>query len=64
MNTVLLGLYVKFENLVNREEGQDVVEYALVIALITLAAIASMRIMDTSVSTEFSVIESLFASAV
>ena len=43
MNTILLGLYVKFDNLVSREEGQDLVEYALVVALIALGAVASMR---------------------
>jgi pilus assembly protein Flp/PilA len=64
MKTMFLGLFVMFENLVSREEGQDLVEYALVVALITLAAVASMRTMATSISTEFSVIESIFASVV
>jgi len=30
----LIKLYVKFQDLMNREEGQDLVEYALVVALI------------------------------
>jgi pilus assembly protein Flp/PilA len=64
MNTMLLGLYVKFENLVSREDGQDLVEYALLVALIALGAVASMRTVATSISTEFSVIESRFASSV
>jgi pilus assembly protein Flp/PilA len=64
VNTVLLKLYVKFQNLMSREEGQDLVEYALVVALIALGAVASMRTVATSISTEFSVIESTFASAV
>ena len=32
MNNLLLKLYVKFQELTNREEGQDLVEYALVTA--------------------------------
>jgi hypothetical protein len=29
MNVMLLKLYVKFQSLMNREDGQDLVEYAL-----------------------------------
>jgi pilus assembly protein Flp/PilA len=64
MNTILLGLYVKFENLVSREEGQDLVEYALVVALIALGAVASMRGLAHAVSTEFSTITVTFTTAV
>jgi pilus assembly protein Flp/PilA len=64
MNAMFLGLYVKFESLVSREEGQDLVEYALLVALIALGAVASMKGMAHAVSTEFSVIESTFSSAV
>ena len=64
MNTMLLGLYVKFENLVSCEEGQDLVEYALVVAVFTLVAIASLRTVANSISTELSIIESVYASAV
>jgi pilus assembly protein Flp/PilA len=64
INTMFLGLYVKFHDLVSREEGQDMVEYALVVALIALGAVASMKGVAHSISTEFSVIESTFASSV
>jgi pilus assembly protein Flp/PilA len=64
MNTMLLKLYVKFQDLMSREEGQDLVEYALVVALIALGAVASMKTVATAISTEFSVIESTFSSAV
>jgi pilus assembly protein Flp/PilA len=64
MNTMFLGLYVKFQDLMNREEGQDLVEYALVVALIALGAVASMKTVATSISTEFSIIESTFKSSV
>jgi len=32
---------VKFQDLMNREEGQDLVEYALVVALIAFGATAA-----------------------
>jgi len=43
MNTMLLKLYVKFQDLAGREEGQDLVEYALVVALIAFGATAGMK---------------------
>ncbi len=64
MNNMLLKMYVKFQDLMNREEGQDLVEYALVVALIALGAVASMKTVATAISTEFSVIESTFSASV
>jgi Flp pilus assembly pilin Flp len=62
MNTMLLKLYVQFQDLVSREEGQDLVEYALVVAFIVLSVVAATKTLDTAISTEFSVLESIFAS--
>jgi len=39
--------------LMRREDGQDLVEYALIIALIALGAAASMKTLATAISTEF-----------
>ena len=64
MNAMLLKLYVKLQDLLSREEGQDLVEYALVVAIIALGAVAAMKTVATSISTEFSVIESIFSNAV
>jgi pilus assembly protein Flp/PilA len=64
MNTMLLKLYVKFQDLMNREEGQDLVEYALVVALIALGAVASMAKLATAISTEFSTITVIFTTNV
>jgi pilus assembly protein Flp/PilA len=63
MNTMLLKLYVKFQDLMNREEGQDLVEYALVVALIALGAVASMGKLATAISTEFLTITVIFITA-
>jgi pilus assembly protein Flp/PilA len=64
MKTMLLKLYVKFQDLASREEGQDLVEYALLIALIALGATASMSTLAAAISTEFTSISSTFAASV
>jgi pilus assembly protein Flp/PilA len=50
---MLLKLYVKFQDLTSREEGQDLVEYALVVALIALGAVAGMRALAGGVNSAF-----------
>ncbi len=62
MNTMLLKMYVKFQDLMNREEGQDLVEYALVLALIALGATASMRALATGIGTAFNNITTTLAA--
>ena len=64
MNSMLLKMYVTFQNLMSREEGQDLVEYALVVALIALGATAAMSSLASAISTEFGTISTAFASAV
>jgi pilus assembly protein Flp/PilA len=53
MNTMLLKLYVKFQDLASREEGQDLVEYALVVALIAFGATAGMKALAGGLNTAF-----------
>jgi pilus assembly protein Flp/PilA len=60
MNTMLIKLYV---NLMCREEGQDLVEYALVVAIIALGATAAMKGLASAISTSFGNISTAFASA-
>ena len=49
----LLKLRSKLQNLLTREEGQDLIEYALVVALIALAATAGMNSLASSINTAF-----------
>ncbi|MGD0831244.1 MAG: Flp family type IVb pilin [Terracidiphilus sp.] len=63
MNTMLLKLYVKLQDLTNREEGQDLVEYALVVALVAFGATAGMGKLATGLNTAFSSISSTLASS-
>jgi Flp pilus assembly pilin Flp len=54
MNDLFLHLYVRSLAFVEREEGQDLVEYALLCALVALSLVASMKSMGTALSTQFS----------
>jgi pilus assembly protein Flp/PilA len=53
MNNALLKLRLLAENLKNGEEGQDLVEYALLVSLIALAAIASVGTVSSAITTIF-----------
>ena len=53
MNNLFLALYVKLQNLMSREEGQDLVEYALLVCLIALAAVAGVGKVTTAINTVF-----------
>jgi len=61
MNDALLKLYVKLQGLQTGEEGQDLVEYSLLVALIALTCIAGVRHVATAVNGVFSNISSSLA---
>ena len=44
------------KNLFLNEEGQDLVEYALVVALIALAAVAGMNTLATDINNAFTTV--------
>ncbi len=62
MNTLLLKLFVKFQDLASREEGQDLVEYALVVALIAFGATAGMKALASGLNAAFQGISSTLGS--
>jgi pilus assembly protein Flp/PilA len=64
MNAILLKMYVKFQDLASREEGQDLVEYALVVALIAFGATAGMKALATGLNTAFGGISTTLGSYV
>ena len=57
MRNNFLKLYMKMRNLtdafIEDQSGQDLVEYALVLALIALAATVSMKTLATNIGTAF-----------
>ena len=57
MRDTVLKLYMKLQNLkdavIRNQRGQDLIEYALVVALIALAATAGMTTVATKIGAAF-----------
>jgi pilus assembly protein Flp/PilA len=56
MKNLLLRLW-------KEEEGQDLVEYALLVALIALAAVAGMKSLATAINTTFTALGTSLTTA-
>lgn len=60
MKDISLRLFVKMQALkdavVRDERGQDLIEYALVVSLIALAATVSMKAVATAIGTAFTAV--------
>ncbi|MFZ2021693.1 MAG: Flp family type IVb pilin [Terracidiphilus sp.] len=54
MKNLYLNLYLKLQNLTQSEKGQDLVEYALIVCLIALAAIVGVNKVAGAITTVFS----------
>lgn len=61
MNKLFLSLYVRYQILLNSEDGQDLVEYALLVALIALAAVTGVKEVASAVNTSFSKVSTTLA---
>lgn len=53
MNNALLKLYITLRNLATQEDGQDLVEYALIIALIAIGAVTALGTLDNKIINTF-----------
>ena len=62
MKNRLWMLSVKIQNLLSREEGQDLVEYALVISVVAFAAIAGMQVLANDINNAFGSVGSTLSS--
>ena len=60
MKDIFLKVYLKTQNLkgalIEDESGQDLIEYALVVSLIALAATAGMTSVATKIGTAFTAV--------
>jgi pilus assembly protein Flp/PilA len=54
MKEKLMLRYIQLRNLISDEQGQDLIEYALVVALIALAATAGMNTVAKDINLAFS----------
>jgi Flp pilus assembly pilin Flp len=64
MNSLLLNLNIKFQILMDREDGQDLVEYDLAVALIAFAAVAGTRALAAGIGIAFSNLSSMLSSSI
>ena len=60
MRDTLLKMYMKFQGLKN-DEGQDLVEYALLVALVALVCVTGINNVATAVNSVFTNISSSLA---
>jgi pilus assembly protein Flp/PilA len=50
---MILNLYTRFQTLTTGEEGQDLLEYALLVALIALVAVGAVTLAGSNVNVIF-----------
>ena len=53
MNVMLLKLYLKIHDLATREDGQDMVEYTMMVALLSFGWIASVKSVAVALNSAF-----------
>ena len=63
MKDKLLMLSIKLRTLLSDEEGQDLIEYALVVALIAFGAVTAMTTLSSDINSAFSTIGTRLTSA-
>jgi pilus assembly protein Flp/PilA len=56
MNNALLRMYIKMQDLLSRDEGQDLVEYALVVVIISVGAVTILGTLAGKIVTVFTTI--------
>jgi pilus assembly protein Flp/PilA len=61
VNKLFLNFYIRLQLLLNQEDGQDLVEYALLVALIALAAVSGTKAVASAINGTFSKISTTLA---
>lgn len=63
MRTAFLRFTTRVQALLAREEGQDLVEYALVVALVAFGATSALKVLGSGLNHAFSSISSTLSSS-
>ena len=63
LNDKLLELSIKIKTMLSDDRGQDLVEYALVVAIIALGATAAMSTLSTDINAVFTNIAARLVAA-
>jgi pilus assembly protein Flp/PilA len=61
MNNLLLKLFINLQNLRKSEQGQDLVEYALLLTIVSLALVTSINSIAHAVNNVFTNVSSSLA---
>jgi Flp pilus assembly pilin Flp len=64
MNKLFLRLLIELQNLKDRTEGQDMVEYSLAVAFIAFGAIGGMKVLARGLNTAFNQVSTSLATSV
>jgi Flp pilus assembly pilin Flp len=64
VNTLLLKLKLKWDELIHRTEGQDLVEYALVMGILCFGVAASSQFISASLAKAFTNLNTTMSSYV
>ncbi len=63
MKNLMYKLSANLSVLISSEEGQDLVEYALLIALVSLAAVTALNTLATDINSVFTAVGAKLTSA-
>jgi pilus assembly protein Flp/PilA len=64
MRSAIPYLLEKLQLLLSREEGQDLVEYALIVALISLAAVVGMNSLASQINAAFNTVGTTLSTSI
>ena len=64
MNKFVFNTYLKLQALKNGEEGQDLVEYALVVAMIAFGATAGMTGLASALNNAFTQVSTTLSNSI
>jgi pilus assembly protein Flp/PilA len=64
MNTLLRRAYLLMKQMLKNENGQDMVEYALIVAVIAFGAMIGMRSLATGLNKAFNSISTTLSTSV
>ena len=63
LQTEAIRVYAALKNRLEREEGQAMVEYALILALVSIVAIAVLQLIGINITTIFNKVNTALSSA-
>ncbi|HEU5350763.1 MAG TPA: Flp family type IVb pilin [Terracidiphilus sp.] len=64
MNNLMLKMFVKMQTLLASEEGQDLVEYGLVVALVAFGAVVALQSIGSQLGDLFNDINKTLNNAI